>query len=184
MAGYANDNDFSYYEITDDTVYLAWYRGTATHVTVPASIMRTETYKDEEGVERTRTRVLRVVQVGAYASNAFKGNTTLQSVSLPDSVRTIGPDTFAGCTSLSQISLANITNIGSYAFSNTGLTTVNAPNLEYLGDHAFDSCRQLTEVTLGGTALVRDSGTFDNCTKMKKITIGGMCTLQRRFFHV
>lgn len=174
IAGYVDENDFSYYEITDDTVALVRYSGSATHVTIPASIQRTETYKDEDGVERTRRRVWSVVQVGG----AFKGNTTLQSVTLPSSVRTIGPDAFAGCTSLSQISFANITNIGSRAFSNTGLTSVSIPNLEYLGDDAFYSCKQLAEVTLGGTAVVgRNYRLFAWCSALKKLTIGGGCSL-------
>jgi len=181
IAGYVDENDFSYYEITDDTVALVRYSGSATHVTIPASIQQTETYKDEEGVERTRTRIWRVVQVGStysyYGSDRVFTNATLQSVSLPNSVRTIGADAFVNCTSLSQISLANVTYIGHRAFSNTGLTSVSIPNLEYLGEQAFYSCKHLTEVTLGGTAVVGDYGTFDNCEQLKKITIGGMCTL-------
>ena len=57
--------------------------------------------------------------VVAVGENAFKGNTSVRTVTVPASVTSIGASAFAGCTSLSTVTLTNsVTSIGAAAFEN------------------------------------------------------------------
>ena len=67
------------------------------------------------------------------------GNTAT-SYALPDSVTTIGNNTFSGCTSLTSIDLGNlVTTIGNYAFSScSSLTSITIPDsVTTIGTNAF-----------------------------------------------
>jgi hypothetical protein len=67
--------------------------------------------------------------VVGIAANAFKDNTTITSVSMPNTVTTIGDYAFYGCTGLTSINLSTeLTSISTYAFKNcTALTTLSLP---------------------------------------------------------
>jgi hypothetical protein len=65
--------------------------------------------------------------VTAVGENAFKGNTALTSVSVPDGVVKIGAGAFEGCSNLMTIIIgADVANIGDKAFANIG-TSTNVP---------------------------------------------------------
>ncbi|MDE6034028.1 MAG: leucine-rich repeat domain-containing protein, partial [Muribaculaceae bacterium] len=61
---------------------------------------------------------------------AFKGCTSLTSVTIPNSVTKIGEWAFQDCTSLTSITISNsVTEIGEYAFNGcSSLTSVTIPN--------------------------------------------------------
>lgn len=87
--------------------------------------------------------------VTGIANNAFKNNTTVRSVIMPDSLTSIGEHVFYGCSNLTNISIPNsVTNIGQYAFYGcTGLTQFAVPaNLNYIGYYAFSDCSNLQDV--------------------------------------
>ncbi len=55
--------------------------------------------------------------VTGIAANAFEGNTTLLSLTIPDSIKTIGTYAFYGCTSLQRVTLGNgLQTVADYAF--------------------------------------------------------------------
>lgn len=66
-------------------------------------------------------------KVTSIADNAFKGNTAITSVTIPNSITQIGTNAFEGCTSLSEINIGNaVSSIGSKAFANI-TSASNAP---------------------------------------------------------
>ena len=67
------------------------------------------------------------------------GNSILESVTLPSSVRTINNGAFLNCTQLSSVTLnEGLTDIGSQAFTNTNLTSLALPaSLVYVSASAF-----------------------------------------------
>ncbi|MBQ0118205.1 MAG: leucine-rich repeat domain-containing protein, partial [Bacteroidales bacterium] len=81
---------------------------------------------------------------------AYIGCNGLTSVTIPNSVTTIGNDAFNNCSSLTSVTIGNsVTTIGNYAFCDcSGLTSVTIPNsVTTIGNRAFQYCRGLTSVT-------------------------------------
>lgn len=91
--------------------------------------------------------------ITSIGDHAFENCTNLQSLSLPTSVTSIGEKAFAGCTALKTVSLGNVKNIGNYAFGNCGnIQSITFPsNLRSIGEGAFYGCSRLATVTYQGT---------------------------------
>ena len=80
-------------------------------------------------------------------TDAFQGNTTLTSVTLPDTLEKIGNRAFEGCTNLQHVRLPEgVREIGDDAFQGCeGLLSVNIPDsVKNIGSNAFDKCPNLT----------------------------------------
>ncbi|MCQ2408797.1 MAG: leucine-rich repeat protein [Oscillospiraceae bacterium] len=115
-------------------------------------------------------------QVLAIGDNAFSGNTGIRSVSMPDSIETVGADAFADCSNLSSVRFSrNLRRIGDYAFCNTGLYELELPEslreicegafygnggfeqimipygVETIGDYAFGQCDMLESIYIAVT---------------------------------
>ena len=66
-------------------------------------------------------------KVTSIADNAFKGNTSITSVTIPNSITQIGASAFEGCSSLSEINIGNaVGSIGNKAFASI-TSASNAP---------------------------------------------------------
>ena len=88
------------------------------------------------------------------------------SVSIPNSVTSIGSSAFSGCSGLTSVTIGNsVTSIGNQAFSGcSGLTSVTIPNsVTSIGQSAFSGCSGLTNVTIGNSVTSIGSGAFVGC---------------------
>ena len=88
---------------------------------------------------------------------AFSGCSSLTSITIPDSVTSIGSSAFSGCSSLTSITIPDsVTSIGSSAFSGcSSLTSITIPDsVTSIGNNAFygvDISYTITYVLNGGT---------------------------------
>jgi len=109
---------------------------------------------------------------------AFSGCTRLTEINLPDSVTSVKEKTFFGCTSLSYVNLPGISLIGPNAFA--GCTSLNNPilslNLNIIDTCAFQNCTGLTQIVLPESVKTIGDSVFAGCTGLLEITIPNYVT--------
>ena len=113
------------------------------------------------------------------ASYAFGWRDGLTSVTIPDSVTSIGLGAFYGCKRLTSVTIGDgVASIGDYAFYGcTGLTSVTIGyGVTSIGYHAFRGCTGLTSVTMGSGVASIGWGAFYDCTGLTSVTIPNSVT--------
>jgi hypothetical protein len=109
-----------------------------------------------------------------------------------DSIAQIKDCAFYEHNKLKNVSAANATKIGGYAFSSCDwLQTINAPNVENIGENAFYGCRNLVNVnfpllteigSLGFCGCALDSADFPLLTKINMQVFNGCFNLKEVYF--
>lgn len=87
----------------------------------------------------------------AIADHVFCGHRNLESIHLPDTLRTIGSWAFAHCTGLKEIKIPDsVVGIGTGAFAECiGLKRIHLPEkLSQIHDDTFKHCRKLKNVQI------------------------------------
>ena len=136
------------YSEKDSQLYITGYNGTLpSSLEIPGTI-------DEKTVV-------------SIEPHAFKGCMQLTSVTLPDSVSTIGNWAFQGCSNLTEVNLpGRLTSIGDYAFhSCTSLNTIHIPKTVIrIGSYAFESCTGLSQVAINRRCDISNTSFPNGCT--------------------
>ena len=112
--------------------------------------------------------------VTSIGEKAFDGCSGLTSINIPNSITTIGVAAFQGCSGLTSLNIPNsITSIGSSTFSGcSGLTSLNIPNsVTSIGSNAFDGCSDLTSLTIPNSVTSIDHKAFYGCTSLASVKI-------------
>lgn len=89
--------------------------------------------------------------VTSIGEGAFAGNTTLQSIELPEGLREIGYNAFGGCTALTSVTIPD--------------------SVTKVGPGAFKGCSALTLADLGAGISSWGSGVFNDCTSLSKVIV-------------
>lgn len=102
------------------------------------------------------------VTVTGVADNALKGDTMLNSITLPATATSIGASSFEGCTYLTSVTAPGLTAVGSRAFYNCNkLNNVSMPLLTTLKAHCFYNCGALTGMPWANFEVI-PSGAFSS----------------------
>ena len=110
---------------------------------------------------------------------AFSGCSGLTSVTIPNSVTSIGMCTFQNCSGLTSITIPNsVTSIEGGAFEYCrGLTSVTIPNsVMSIGAYAFANCSSLTSISIPNSVTSIEFNAFYNCSSLTSITIPNSVT--------
>ena len=145
--------DASLFNFDSATGAITGYKGNKADVVIPYEI---------NGVKVTKIK-----------DNAFKENSVITSVIIPNSVTDIGYTVFAKCTKLKKVVLPkSITAIKGNVFSEcSALESINIPNgVTTIWDYAFYKCTKLASLELPESLVGIDAGAFSN-TGLKKIKI-------------
>lgn len=118
--------------------------------------------------------------VRTIGGNAFYGCTGLSGLlTIPNSVTSIGSSAFGNCSNLTSVDIPNsLTSISNSVFQNCGgLTSVNIPNsVTSIGDSAFSGCSSLTSVIIPNSVTSLGGSAFQNCSVLTSVTIGSSVT--------
>ncbi|MBQ7295409.1 MAG: leucine-rich repeat domain-containing protein [Clostridia bacterium] len=112
--------------------------------------------------------------------SAFSYCESLTSITIPDSVESIGQYAFQKCSNLKSVTLTEgITNIENGIFALCyNLTEVNLPtSLTSIGDYAFTGCVELKDINLPINLNKIGSSAFNGCVSLQKIIIPDQVTV-------
>ncbi len=85
----------------------------------------------------------KVVEIG---EETFSGCENLESVTIPNTIKSIGSNAFSGCSKLSSITMGN--------------------SVVSIGNNAFDGCSELSSITISESVTRVGSGVFSGCDKL------------------
>lgn len=116
----------------------------------------------------------------SFAANPYDGHqgnplcSKIRSVTIQQSVTSIGDRAFDGCSALTTLSLGeDIQTIGNYAFENcTSLTGVTIPqSVTSIGYSAFEGCTNLNPLTIKGPITSMGNYAFAGSTYLTSLTL-------------
>lgn len=110
--------------------------------------------------------------VTSIGIGVFRDCIALTSIIIPNSVKTIDKGAFYQCSTLNYVSIPNsITNIIDYAFYGcSGLTSIAIPeNVTSIGSSAFENCSSLTSITIPNSVTKIKNKAFYGCSNLKKV---------------
>ena len=145
-------SDFEYSVDINKRVTITGYNGTRSNLIIP--------------------REIKGYSVTSIDNDAFRGCTSLTSITIPNSVTSIGDGAFRCCSSLTSINIPDgVTSIGSSAFEGcSSLTSINIPDgVTSIGSSAFEGCSSLTSINIpdGVTSIGNDA--FYGCHNLSDV---------------
>ena len=99
---------------------------------------------------------------------------SLQSITIPDSVTSIGDWAFSECSSLHSVTIPDsVTSIGNWTFHRcSSLHSVTIPDsVTSIRDWAFLDCKSLQSVTIPDSVTSIGDGAFNGCESLQSVTI-------------
>ena len=157
-------DDFTY-SLTEGsgTATLVKYMGQSSDVVIPGTI-------EYEGLQYT---------VNKIKEEAFINCTNVVSVTIPESVYSIGSGTFEGCILLENVNIPNaVTRINSRLFYGCkNLVEVSLPNnVTEMGRYVFKNCTSITEVIIPNSVISMDISCFSGCSSLRSVSISTQLT--------
>lgn len=104
--------------------------------------------------------------VDTIGESVFRGNETVKSVKLSESVKTVENYAFENCSNLANLDLGRVESIGANAFAYCdSLTEVVIPDsVKEISEFAFFKCGTIGEVRLPNGLKTLNGGVFGGCT--------------------
>ncbi len=187
------------YDKAKTTLYCYPSKKIETYYELPVSVTEISEYAFDNCIYLNQVIIPNSSQLSKIHTEAFSGCRHLNSIFIPSGVTIISPDSFMGCTSLSNVTVDE--NSNSFSSVNGVLYNKNQTELKYypankdwdaslipgtvtkIGDYAFAYNKKITEVILPTTINSISIGAFSNCTSLKSIIIpSGVTTLNSATF--
>lgn len=136
-------------------------------------------YKGDIVIPKEVTYKDKTVEVTRIESDAFWNCDSLTSVSVPESVSTIGDFAFAACEQLTSVNIPEkVKRIYSKTFSGCEkLSSIQLPNgIISIGEHAFQGCKSLSSIVLPESLKEIGNSAFEDCSNIDVLTIPASVT--------
>ncbi|MFD3447112.1 leucine-rich repeat protein [Microbacteriaceae bacterium 4G12] len=181
-------NGFTWRSEDGVTYSITGYNGNDTNITIPSFIdghmvtrIENNAFSGNDGINgnnaikyRALTSVTIPDTVTSIGSFAFYDCSSLVNISIPNSVTSIGDSAFAYCISLPNITLpTNLSNIGNSTFQDCkALTAITIPSsVTRIGDHAFFECISLTNITIPNGVTSIGESAFQTCKLLNNVVM-------------
>ena len=193
-----SDGGYTFYDDAEGS-FLASYTGTDTEITLPATTPNGNAYDvamnaflffsaptaidmseaeiselggNTNGTLRSLESVTLPDTLRSIGQYFFSGSAVAE-IALPDGLETIGNYAFSGCSSLSSISLPqSLTDIGIEAFKGTAVTEIEIPSgITYLKNSLFENCTALESAALPEALATIGDRVFKGAEKLTAVNM-------------
>ena len=178
-----NDKVSDYVEVvpvntTGDEIIPAteiWYTSVDGKIVAPNiptafnAVLLSNTYHSDKGILKFDADVTKI------HSEAFKGCKNIVSMTLPNTVETIGESAFSDCLGLHTIQLSeSLKDLGTKAFYFCkSLRAVNIPNgIRDIKECTFEHCSRMLSVSIPNSVISIDKQAFNGCSSLERVRIG------------
>lgn len=153
-SGTSGAHSFDYKELSDGTLEITDTFSTAAEVKI------SQKFKGKT--------------VSAIGDWVFANNKYIQSVTIPDSIKSIGKGAFYNCPSLTEVTVPDsVTSIGANAFEKClYLESVTlSKNLTEIADETFFDCRRLKNINIPKGVKTVGEEAFYNCRSLNNLVL-------------
>jgi hypothetical protein len=121
----------------------------------------------------TITSIGNTINSNIFVSSNEANNYTVDSVTIPSSVASIGEYAFFRCNYLNRVAIPDsVVSIGDNAFWDTNLNSVTIPHsVTSIGKSAFEGCDMLTSVSIGSNVTSIGNSAFEHCYELTSVYI-------------
>lgn len=151
-------------------------------VTVPFignTLDSSSAFKSIFGNDLTKLKTINVVNGTKVIEKAFRNLSSVQTINLPTTIKSVGASAFEGCAALTTVTNlpTNLERIYSATFSGctnlseTVLLSLINPNLKVIDEKAFAGCTKLTKLELPDNVISIGAGAYENCSGLLEASL-------------
>ena len=170
------------YSIVNDTVTIDEYKGTESNVVIPdtidgkpVTVIGQNAFWGNRLSKVTIPKSVTTIQYGAFENCWFLGTVTFPAESV---LTTIGNGAFEGTGNLLSVTLPDsVTSIGKYCFKESSVQKVKlSSGMKEIPWQAFSECKRLKTVEIPNGITTIGENAFYNCTALTEVSLPNTVT--------
>ena len=141
---------------------------------IPTVAVTTGSYSGDIVIPGTVTNDTTSYSVTSIEAKAFRSNSAITSISLPEGLKAIGNNAFQYCSKLKDVTFpSTLESIGTYAFNDCdSIKSIILPEkMSSMGTYAFYHCSNLKTLVISDSLSVIPDNAFYYCSNLKEIIL-------------